>query len=123
VPATGKAAARFEAVDPLTGKVAWSIDYDLPGLGSALVTAGDLVFNGDSNGYVHAYDARSGKEVWNFNTGSGIRAGIISYAVGGKQYILVPSGFGSLFPGFASGVFPGFKGKNGGASLIAFTLE
>lgn len=123
VPATGKAAARFEAVDPLTGKVAWSIDYDLPGLGSALVTAGDLVFNGDSNGYVHAYDARSGKEAWNFNTGSGIRAGIISYAAGGKQYILVPSGFGSLFPGFASGVFPGFKGKNGGASLIAFTLE
>ena len=122
-PPGGKASARFQAVDPLTGKRAWSVDYDLPGLGSTLVTGGNLVFNGDSRGWVHAYDAQSGKEVWNFNTGSGLRSGIISYAVAGKQYIIVPAGFGSLFPGFASGIFPDFKNMNNGATLIAFTLE
>lgn len=122
-PPGGKASSRLQAVDPLTGKTAWSIDYALPGLGSVLATAGNLVFNGDTDGLVHAYDAKSGKELWNFNTGSGIRSGLISYAVGGKQYLLVPSGFGSLFPGFASGLYPAFKEARGGAALIAFTLE
>lgn len=124
VPPPGvKASARLDARDPITGKLAWTIDYPAPALGSVLTTAGGLVFNGDSTGVVHAYDAKTGKELWNFNTGSGIRAGITSYAVNGKQYILVPSGFGSLFAGFASSVFPEYKKVNGGAALIAFTLE
>ena len=122
-PPGGKASARLQAVDPLTGKRAWSIDYDLPALGSTLVTAGDLVFNGDSRGLVHAYEAQTGKEVWSFNVGSGLRAGIMSYSAGGKQFIVVPAGFGSLFPGFASGLFPDYKNMNGGAAVIAFTLE
>jgi alcohol dehydrogenase (cytochrome c) len=33
--------------------------------------------------------------LWNFNTGSQPCSGIVSYAVDGKQYILVPSGWGS----------------------------
>lgn len=122
-PPGAKATARLQAVDPLTGKRAWSVEYPLPGLGSVLVTGGNLVFNGDSRGQVHAYEARSGKELWSFNTGSGIRAGIMSYAVKGKQVILVPSGFGSAFPGFASGLYPEFKTLNGGAALLAFMLE
>lgn len=122
-PPGTKASARLDARDPVTGKLAWSIDYPAPALGSVLTTAGGLVFNGDSTGVVHAYDAGTGKELWTFNTGSGIRAGITSYAVNGKQYLLVPSGFGSLFAGFASSVFPEYKKVNGGAALIAFTLE
>jgi alcohol dehydrogenase (cytochrome c) len=122
-PPGGKVSARLEAVDPLTGKLAWSVDYALPGLGGVLVTGGDLVFNGDSNGLIHAYNAANGKELWNFNAGSGIRGGIASYSAGGKQYIIAATGFGSLFPGFASGVFPAFKEAKGAAALIAFTLE
>jgi alcohol dehydrogenase (cytochrome c) len=122
-PPGGKASARLEAVDPLTGKRAWTVEYPLPSLGAVLVTGGDLVFNGDSRGHIHAYHARTGKELWNFNSGSGIRGGISSYAVGGKQYIVASTGFGSLFPGFASGIFPEFKESKGGAALIAFTLE
>jgi alcohol dehydrogenase (cytochrome c) len=124
VPPPGdKASARLDARDPVTGKLAWSIDYDAPVLGSVLTTGGGLLFNGDSTGVVHAYDAKTGKELWNFSTGSGIRAGITSFAVNGEQYILVPSGFGSLFAGFASAVFPEYKKVNGGAALIAFKLK
>jgi len=115
--------AYLKAFDPVTGKLAWRVDSRLPGLGSVLSTAGDLVFNGDSEGYVHAYDAGDGKELWKFQTGSGIRAGIVSFKADGKQYILVPSGFGSLFPGFGSTVWKDFKNVRGGAALIAFTLE
>ena len=122
-PPGKKASAYLKAFDPLTGKMAWRVDYKNPGLGWVLATAGGLVFNGDLEGYVHAYDDESGKELWKFQTGSGIRAGIVSYMADGKQYIVVPSGMGSLFPGFASSVFTDFKTIRGGAAVIAFTVE
>lgn len=71
-PPGQKASARLDARDPITGELAWSIDYKIPGLGSVLTTAGDLIFNGDVFGSVFAYDAEDGKELWSFNTGSGI---------------------------------------------------
>lgn len=122
-PPNEPASARLEARDPLTGKLKWEVNYPLPGLGGVLTTAGNLVFNGDPHGLVHAYDAANGKELWHFQTGSGIRAGIISYAVNGRQYIAVPSGWGSLAPGFMASVFPEAAKLPGGASMIVFTLD
>lgn len=122
-PGEEKATARLDARDPLTGEVKWSIDYDLPGYGSVLSTAGDLIFNGDARGTVYAYDAENGDVLWEFNTGSGIRAGIVSYAVEGEQYILVPSGWGSHAPGFAATAYPGINELPGAATLIAFKLK
>lgn len=122
-PPGEKASARLDARDPITGKVKWSIDYELPGLGGVLTTGGGLVFNGDVKGVVEAYDADNGNKLWSFNTGSGIRSGPISYAADGKQYILVPTGLGSHAPGFMASAFPGVKGLPGGAALVAFTLE
>lgn len=122
-PPGGKASARLDARDPITGKVKWSVDYSLPGLGSVLTTGGNLVFNGDPKGMIHAYNAENGKEVWSFNAGSGLRGGIVSYAVNGKQYIVASTGFGSHAPGFMASAFPGVSGLPGGAALIAFTLE
>jgi alcohol dehydrogenase (cytochrome c) len=88
-----------------------------------LATAGDLVFNEDAEGIVRAHDAQTGKELWSFRTGSGARGGIVSYAVDGRQYILVPSGFGGYASLFGSQWFPDLAKVNGGAALIAFTLE
>lgn len=117
------AEGRLDARDPLTGKLKWSVKYAIPGLGGVLTTAGGLVFNGDPAGYVHAYDAENGAELWKFQTGSGIRAGIISYAVNGKQYIAVPSGWGSLAPGFMASAFPKIKDLTGGAAMVVFALD
>ncbi len=122
-PPNSKASARLDARDPITGDVKWSIDYPIPGLSSVLATAGGLVFNGDVHGKVYAYNAENGNELWNFNTGSGIRSGIVSYSANGKQYLLVPSGFGSHAPGFMATAFPGVVGLPGGAALIAFALN
>ena len=36
------------------------------------------------------------KKLWSRNNGSGHNAGIISYMAGGKQYIAIPAGWGSL---------------------------
>ena len=61
-----------------------------------LATAGNLVFLPDAAGIVHAYNAETGKELWSHNDGIGHAGGIISYAAGGKQFIAVPAGWGSL---------------------------
>ena len=124
IPPPGKkASARLAAYDPMTGKQAWKIDFEAPGLAHVLSTGGGLIFNGDPRGTLSAYDDQTGKELWYFNVGSGMRGGIVSYSAGGKQYIVAATGFGSLFPGFASIPWPEFKNVRGGAALVAFTLE
>lgn len=122
-PPGKKADGWLAAFDPLTGKQAWKIRYDLPPLAAVLSTAGGLVFTGDMRGNLYAYDAEDGKELWKFNAGSGSRGGPISYAVGGKQYIAIPTGLGSHAPGFLSGAFPEIKDLPGGAALLVFTVD
>ena len=88
-----------------------------------LTTGGDLVFNGDPLGIVRAFDADSGKVLWSFNTGSGLHGGIVSYAVDGKQYILVPSGRGSFAAVLLPALFPEMVDVPGAAALVAFALD
>lgn len=122
-PPGKKAGARLAAYNPLTGKQAWKIDFEVPGLSHVLATGGGLIFNGSPRGILSAYNDETGKELWSFNVGSGMRGGVVSYSVGGKQYIVASTGFGSLLPGYASTAWPEFKNMRGGAALIAFTLE
>lgn len=122
-PPGKKADGWLAAFDPLTGKEAWKVRYDMPPLSSVLSTAGGLVFTGDMHGMLYAYDANDGKELWKFNAGSGSRGGPVSYAVDGKQYIAIPTGLGSHAPGFLSGAFPTIKDLPGGAALLVFTVQ
>ena len=39
-------------------------------------------------------DAKTGKELWKFQTGSGINASPITYELDGKQYVAILSGLG-----------------------------
>ena len=119
----GKAPGRLDARDPITGKLHWSVEYERPSWGSVLATGGDLVFNGDPLGILRAFDATNGEELWSFNTGSGIRSGLVSYAVDGKQYILVPAGWGSWASVLFPALFPELGKVPGAASLIAFTVD
>jgi alcohol dehydrogenase (cytochrome c) len=81
-----------------------------------------LVFNGDPLGVVRAFDAEGGNVLWSFNTGSGLRSGLVSYAVNGKQYILVPSGWGSYAAILLPPLFPELEKVPAASTLIAFTL-
>src|SRR5262249_4573579 len=56
----------------------------------------NLLFVPDTRGYLRAYDATSGQEIWKANNGIGHNGGIISYQAGGKQYVAVMTGWGSL---------------------------
>jgi PQQ-dependent dehydrogenase (methanol/ethanol family) len=83
---------RLAAVDVDTGKMVWKFDTDLPLMGGALATAGDLVFNGEGNGWFRAFDAKTGKKLWEFYCGAGVNAPAVTYMVGNKQYVAVAAG-------------------------------
>src|SRR5437868_3357501 len=83
---------RLVAVNLDTGKVAWGVKTPQPLIGGVLATAGDLVFNGEANGWFKAFDAKTGKELWKYNCGAGVNAPAVSYMVGGTQYIAVAAG-------------------------------
>ena len=60
-----------------------------------LATGGGLVFSGGTNDRMfRAFDAASGKLLWEFPTNSGIIGQPSSFMVDGKQYIAVQSGWG-----------------------------
>src|SRR4029077_4391528 len=82
----------LKAVDPASGENKGRERLEYPNVGGALATGGKLVFPGHRDGTVSAYDAKTLKEVWSFNAGTGINAPPISYSVNGKQFIAVLAG-------------------------------
>jgi glucose dehydrogenase len=83
---------KLSAVNVDTGKVAWDYKTEQPLIGGVLATAGGLVFNGEGNGLFRAFDAATGKKLWEFQCGAGVDAPAVSYTVHGKQYIAVAAG-------------------------------
>lgn len=83
---------RLAAVNLDTGKMAWKFDTEQPLIGGVLATAGDLVFNGEGNGWFRAFDARNGRKLWEFQCGAGVNAPAVSYMVDGRQYVAVAAG-------------------------------
>jgi alcohol dehydrogenase (cytochrome c) len=82
----------LRALDPATGQMRWEFKYLAPSWSGALSTAGGLVFAGDMEGNLVAYDARKGKPLWHFETGSPVYSSPITYAVDGRQYVVVAAG-------------------------------
>lgn len=83
---------RLAAMNIDTGKMVWKFDTEQPLIGGVLATAGDLVFNGEGNGLFRAFDAKTGKMLWEYQCGAGVNAPAVSYSVAGKQYVAVAAG-------------------------------
>jgi len=79
-----------------TGQRVWTHTYGASAnWGPMLATGGGLVFSGGTNDRkFHAFDAATGKLVWEFPTNSGITGQPSSFMIDGKQYIAVLSGWG-----------------------------
>ena len=60
--------------------------------GGTMSTAGGLLFFGDDAQSFEAVDAETGQPLWHFNTGQGMHASPMSYAVNGKQYVAIAAG-------------------------------
>jgi PQQ-dependent dehydrogenase (methanol/ethanol family) len=102
------------AWDPVKQQKVWGNRDELPWLGGTLTTAGGLAFHGDIKGWFKALDAKTGKMLWQFNTGSGISAAPITYQLDGKQYVAVVSGRTFTIPLFLGPI---------GAKMVAASSE
>jgi len=91
-PVDDKPWAALRALDPTTGEMKWEFKYVSAPWSGALSTAGGLVFAGDQEGYFIAFDARTGKDLWHFQTGAPIIAGPMTFSLDQKQYVVIASG-------------------------------
>src|SRR5438132_1018553 len=73
----------------------WTHKFPFQNWGPILTTGGGLVFLGGTNDRnFWAFDAKTGAQLWQFKTNSGVTGVPSSFAVDGVQYIAVQSGWG-----------------------------
>jgi alcohol dehydrogenase (cytochrome c) len=78
-----------------TGERAWTHEFESSNWGPVLATAGGVVFaGGTTDRYFRAFDAASGKLLWQYRTNSGITGVPTTFEVDGVQYVAVQSGWG-----------------------------
>jgi quinoprotein glucose dehydrogenase len=78
---------------PELAKVPGSEGWGSPSMGGSLLTAGGLVFIGAAmDDYLRAYDLETGKELWKGKLPAGGQATPMTYALGGRQYVVIAAG-------------------------------
>jgi alcohol dehydrogenase (cytochrome c) len=110
----------LKAVDPTTGDIKAALRLDYPNYSGAMATAGNLVFLGHMDGSFTAHDAKTLKELWSFNVGTGINAPAVTYSVNGKQYVAVL--VGSKQPANVIPLSPELKNTSTASMLFVFAL-
>ncbi|MBV8499018.1 MAG: PQQ-binding-like beta-propeller repeat protein [Candidatus Eremiobacteraeota bacterium] len=100
------------ALDETTGAIKWRKRLPAPNVAGVTSTAGGVVFSGDMAGNLYAMGSDDGSELSSWKLPGAIAGGIVSYGVGGKQYVAVPSGGLSRF-----------FGGSGSPTVTVFTLD
>jgi quinohemoprotein ethanol dehydrogenase len=91
-------AGTLTAMDPKANRIVWQkqMKYPMGGGSGLLSTAGGLLFSGQSDGNLAAYDISNGDELWKFQTGAGADAPVSTFEVAGEQYVAIMSGGNSV---------------------------
>ena len=98
----------LRAWDPVKGQTAWQVETSdrwvgemnaLWNGGGVMTTAGGLVVQGRSTGYLHVYDAKTGAELTQVNIGTSMIAAPATYELDGVQYLTIMAGYGGALGG------------------------
>jgi len=86
-----KTSGILAAIDSRTDKIVWqkSTPYEMQNGSGATTTAGGLLFHGDPDGNLQAYDAKSGDLEWQFQTGANESGPAALYQIDGQDYVAV----------------------------------
>jgi len=87
-----KASGAVRALELTTGKRVWEFPLHSPPWAGLLATAGGVVFGGSNEGNFFALDARSGKPLWDFQTGGSVHANPSTFLVEGQQRVAIAAG-------------------------------
>ena len=126
IPCTPPPWGKLSAIDLRRGEIAWQVPLGttedlapwpfndiegVPNIGGSIVTAGGLVFIGAAtDNYLRAFDIETGRELWKGRLPAGGQATPMSYASGGRQYVVIMAGG------------HGGAGTDRGDYLVAFAL-
>jgi quinoprotein glucose dehydrogenase len=117
---------KLTAVDLKTGEIRWesplgrvpmlalfpkAAEFGSPNLGGSMITAGGLAFiAAGMDETLRAFDVETGRIVWEFQLPASAQAAPMTYAIGGKQFVVIcAGGHGKL-------------GTKSGDHVVAFTL-
>jgi mono/diheme cytochrome c family protein len=84
------------AYDMSTGKIAWQNEFPESCYSGAVTTAGGLVFVGQNNGELQAFNSETGEELWSFQTGAGANTTVTPFEDEGEEKIAIYAGGNSL---------------------------
>ncbi|MBD5634341.1 MAG: PQQ-binding-like beta-propeller repeat protein, partial [Candidatus Eremiobacteraeota bacterium] len=123
----GPSTGYMNAIDMSTGAFAWRKHLPFPQIGGAMSLSTGVVFTGGTNGDFTAYAAKDGSVLWHYPTNMAIQAPPGSYALDGKQYVVIaagPAGINFADPRMHQGA-PTLEGTYkhpASAAITAFTL-
>jgi alcohol dehydrogenase (cytochrome c) len=112
-----------------TGQKVWTHNYKMANWGPLLATGGGLVFGGGTpDQKFRAFDATTGKLLWESVTSSGVEGPPSSFEVDGKQYIAVLTGWGADASGMGATVARFFPNDNptstpAGGAVYVFAVD
>ena len=123
-PDSGGNLGEFLAMDIRSGKVLWRHRTPSPSNTAALSTAGGLAFGGDWDRHMYAYDATTGKILWQTRLTTSAQGFPITYLAKGKQYVAMPAGIGG--GSWSTLIAPELAGQvrrpNSGNAILVFAL-
>ena len=108
------------AWDPVAGKPRWRVKHQGATGGGTLTTAGNLLFQGLSDGRLVAYTADKGEAVWEVQLGNGVMAAPSTWSLDGKQYVSVLVGWGGATGLYVANPTGQFKAPG---RLFTFVLD
>jgi alcohol dehydrogenase (cytochrome c) len=124
MPNTEGQFGKLSALNVDSMEESWSIEQRAPFLTAALTTAGGLVFIGDYDRYVHAYDVETGEELWRTRLATSAQGFPVSFAIDGEQYVAIPAGRDGGSPWrIGSFLAPELVSPSGHNALYVFKLN
>lgn len=124
IPRPGSDPNKFTGMAKIDLSTGEQLRFDLghaPSNGSVVATAGGLVFHGDMSRRFTAFDANTGKKLWESILGGNISVSTITYAVNGKQYVCVMTGDNLKVPELSAEA-PKLNTPTGHNAIYVFSL-
>ncbi len=114
---------RIEAIDLKTRRIVWTHRQRAGLVSSMLASAGGVVFSGSRDRRFSAYDAASGRSLWQTQLNASPNSSPVTYSADGVQYVAIVTGGGGPLDGGVGVMTPEIYSPPAGTTLWVFRLR